>query len=1032
MNFPIKIDNKIEQQWTKSELTNRLKGLIAHQKKRGWIRADLSVSRSNCLTRLVWHLVAKHFDWMRKLLYKVDLKQSSAILSQLNSQILQANHSDLCHLFSQAVHQYNQISNKAEHQAPILFMPPPPAPSKPSSPIEGNPEAHSVGKSIEEQAKDFCQPSKPPEFKLKLIDQIFTTIGCIEPRVEDQILAYLEPFSFAQIAATSKSLKVAVDRLFVYPIERLLSHLRHICKSDRDRVYLRGIEVRLGHIGTLEDVSHMSVNEHEKQTLTGYWYQLKARQESSESEKLILFTKQLVLKGKGRDAIKAIQRMALSKNKNFFNHLRYVRTLMVGIGLDDKESLKNSMKHVVPFLKSKTKFHELVEAGYTYFALGEATIASEFYTLAQAAFTQEEILESKPIISQTLKNLAAFHQVNINDHVGAKLSLQKHYQLESQDKAEDLEKFKKFVEIAENYQKIGEKEDARLVIIAAKDLLMTISLDQIKTLSEDFSTFSCRCFFITIELLIQMDECEKAREVINRFENELVSRRFSRYIHCFSQLGTIEQLQEALKKYVAAVKEVHGSGANFEIQPMHLKLCDFYDEYKDSKTYPLILNTLREVVSTTETLDLNEKMDVLLHIEKKQYAVGDRSNGLRTLDILYPLAQRLSTDDAKPHGPQQVLARMATYQLEADQREEARQTMLTATADLSHTSDFLADAKCRLEIALVYFKLKDFELAYECFNQAYDIIQKHENFADRLSFFSEAIDELIKLNGTAQAKHAANLALGQALNHQVEPSLSSEETVRSYLKVIQPHYLSLARHLNTLQRSVEGITLLTHWSTQYPLRSDMQPYERRWALCEFEELLDGHIALNDAKGMEPFLIRGESWLEETQVRAKQPFHSLIIAIHPSRYCLTSEGINNLCDPIILLMEEFYGLTGLFSRQKTLVKQIQKDPDAFILKLSQIPLLSLKIAAMHIAFTELIKIHPVKAREILAKFQELTLAILETNPLRNEACLMIAELYVSINEYQKAEEFVLKLPLPQRSAGIVRLIEKAAKTRIIRA
>jgi len=90
---------------TKLETLGNLSG-----KKVGWIRSDLTIKKSNWLSRLIWTVVAKHFSWMRKYYYCVDLNQSHSILVQIGNQLPKKDSYQT--IFQKAVKKFNQVAPK--------------------------------------------------------------------------------------------------------------------------------------------------------------------------------------------------------------------------------------------------------------------------------------------------------------------------------------------------------------------------------------------------------------------------------------------------------------------------------------------------------------------------------------------------------------------------------------------------------------------------------------------------------------------------------------------------------------------------------------------------------------------------------------------------------------------------------------------------------------------------------------------------------------------------------------------------------
>jgi hypothetical protein len=106
--FQLKYKN-YQSQLTEQEAASRLENIgKLEDKKIAWIRSDLNTASSNWLTRLIWIVVAKFFEWMRERFYHVNLEMSRALLIQIRSQ-LKVN-SKLIPLYDKAVVSFNAIA----------------------------------------------------------------------------------------------------------------------------------------------------------------------------------------------------------------------------------------------------------------------------------------------------------------------------------------------------------------------------------------------------------------------------------------------------------------------------------------------------------------------------------------------------------------------------------------------------------------------------------------------------------------------------------------------------------------------------------------------------------------------------------------------------------------------------------------------------------------------------------------------------------------------------------------------------------
>lgn len=98
--------------WTKDEISEKLTNIgTLYDKKVGWICQDLSVSKSNPLTRLIWTVVGKRLNWIREFFYNVDLEKSKALLQDIKIQIDDNPElMGLTKIYMQAVTNFNKIA----------------------------------------------------------------------------------------------------------------------------------------------------------------------------------------------------------------------------------------------------------------------------------------------------------------------------------------------------------------------------------------------------------------------------------------------------------------------------------------------------------------------------------------------------------------------------------------------------------------------------------------------------------------------------------------------------------------------------------------------------------------------------------------------------------------------------------------------------------------------------------------------------------------------------------------------------------
>ena len=105
--------NQQKESWDLAELTLRLASLAKSDKKTCWIHYDLQTVKSSLLERIFWS-VAKHFDFLRKFFYHIDLDCSKSLLEQLQPQVIASGEACLMRLFKKALDGFNSI---AQHHA---------------------------------------------------------------------------------------------------------------------------------------------------------------------------------------------------------------------------------------------------------------------------------------------------------------------------------------------------------------------------------------------------------------------------------------------------------------------------------------------------------------------------------------------------------------------------------------------------------------------------------------------------------------------------------------------------------------------------------------------------------------------------------------------------------------------------------------------------------------------------------------------------------------------------------------------------
>lgn len=88
-------------------------------RKSEWIRSDLTVIKSNTISRIFWTLFAKHFNWSRKLFFSIDLEQSKNKLNAIRPAILGLNDENMEKIYNNAVAKFNLVASNYQVE-PIM------------------------------------------------------------------------------------------------------------------------------------------------------------------------------------------------------------------------------------------------------------------------------------------------------------------------------------------------------------------------------------------------------------------------------------------------------------------------------------------------------------------------------------------------------------------------------------------------------------------------------------------------------------------------------------------------------------------------------------------------------------------------------------------------------------------------------------------------------------------------------------------------------------------------------------------------
>ena len=130
MPYSVHTKQNVTKAWDEPKLEKKLEGLAHAEKSQVWVHRNLSTDQSGFFGRAFWG-IAKHFNWMRRAFYDVDLERSKEILIELQPQIQTQGNEKLSKLYEEAVNHFNQI---APHHMVILIKTKTPTPAKPAAP----------------------------------------------------------------------------------------------------------------------------------------------------------------------------------------------------------------------------------------------------------------------------------------------------------------------------------------------------------------------------------------------------------------------------------------------------------------------------------------------------------------------------------------------------------------------------------------------------------------------------------------------------------------------------------------------------------------------------------------------------------------------------------------------------------------------------------------------------------------------------------------------------------------------------------
>lgn len=106
------------QCWNKEVICARLNNIAEADKSKQWILEDLSTPQAGTVGQTFW-VVAKHFNFMRRGLYGIDLNVSQAILESLSFAMIE--NPDMTDLFLRAINNFQKITGRTVHLPTEIF-----------------------------------------------------------------------------------------------------------------------------------------------------------------------------------------------------------------------------------------------------------------------------------------------------------------------------------------------------------------------------------------------------------------------------------------------------------------------------------------------------------------------------------------------------------------------------------------------------------------------------------------------------------------------------------------------------------------------------------------------------------------------------------------------------------------------------------------------------------------------------------------------------------------------------------------------
>lgn len=987
MSYLIGIDNKHQINWSKEEVVERLKGLMKG-KRDYWVRADLSLCKSNRLTQFIWHYVVRHFSWMRKLFYKIDLKQSTAILSQIRTQVIKSPDLDLIHLFNVAVKNYNHLSNKASNHL---------------KEIDGPLLKINISGKLPTSIISLQRPASG--------DGITNNQVGLEDDVKKIIFTYLDPNALSAIAMSSRHNRVAVFLHHTYRVGNLLGKLREmtgyggILKYDNppreDASWHLAILLRRMGMKYIPPLPPLPENRDHplshKLALVNFEYEARIDPWSN----ITLLTRQVGERNwaKAHQTINRLFFLFLTKehpNKLdcFITFLSRIDRLLCHskpreyIRLEMGKNL-NDLLDYAQSQDAKTAWDLLKSIGYTQEILGN-------HPFAQNAFNRIFTLEPD---DPFLKHITS-RQVNSNNFEGAKHSLNAHYALCRKKPADTYARMATLNEIAQKYYTVGEHDQAKTILSAIQEDLL-----------EGFkgSPRLIRLLIEHIDLYIKLYDQETALLTFKEVLEMLAPRLQTSSMELHEHMGLLAQVihfqsilsapSKELKEALIQFDQIYLDRENFSLDPTA-----WFDK-GTPESYKLILDTYQVVVEENQAADLVLKIERLLAIAQRFRKLEDYDRAQKVLTSL----QQLIETRPENYPVENIFIVSVHNQIDKGQVEAAKMSLnLMEEPPLSAEAEHRADYQ--FNRALLHLRLGDVGEANARLTNSFDIIRSYDSYGDARLACCNKRKKLIEMGYRDQTAIALSAEIQLLFTNTIHLDRRPPHFQKSLNLLVQKLYD--IKFIDQAHAALRECIKLSNAALSDPVQVSQN----------IQDIFIQQVKLADLEGAKESSILMEAELGKNNLEMN--------AYHLFGKKWRFEGI--------LCLEKAYNLIGLHPRDhtqeyepalETFQQRLAREPDKLKEEINQLPLISLKIMAWSGVVREQLKCSLNLARESLQSMKTMADGI-EHPGFRHEAKTVIAELYMAMGDSAQAEQVVMAFRPAQRIPAITRIIEEAARSKII--